>query len=363
MRQIFEKLPELIDSGKPVGYCTVIKTRGSTPQKPGSKLLIGPDLSSIGTLGGGCVEAEARRQAVSIMQTWGRQLLKFQLDDDYGWDDGLICGGQMEIFIDTPQGDDEHVFRRLQETLARDHSVLLAILVESDAGAASIGAKLLYTQEGETVGSLGSEALDALVHEQANEWLRETEPILLEHAQGRVFVEPFHPEPTLLIAGAGHVGQALTRIAAMVGFRVVVIDDRVDFASRELLPDAAEVLVGDIASVLANYPIHQGTYIVIVTRGHRHDEEALFSVIRSEARYIGMIGSRRKVKLIFDDLVERGIEPELIEQVHSPIGLSIHSQTVPEIAVSIAAQLILARRSPGNVPVSNRAQAIPQVSR
>lgn len=364
MREILETLPPLIDSGKRAAYCTVVEAKGSTPQKPGSKLVVLPDLRNIGTLGGGCVEAEARREAIGLMQSGGRKLFQFQLDDDYGWDDGLICGGQMHIFVDVPQTSEEaSLFRSAEKLLAADTAILLATVVESNVQPSLVGNKLIVTDQGETFGSLGAEPLQALVLESASEHLRGTQPELLVHTLGSVFVEPVHPEPTLLIAGAGHIGQALCKLGAMIGFRVVVVDDRSGFASEERLPDAAEIHIGDIADTLANLPINSMTYAVIVTRGHRHDEEALYSVLDSGARYIGMIGSRRKVKLIFDDLLERGVSPESLERVHSPIGLDIHSQTVPEIAVSIAAQLILVRNAPAGTSLNQAPRPMPSVPR
>jgi xanthine dehydrogenase accessory factor len=148
-----------------------------------------------------------------------------------------------------------------------------------------------------------------------------------------------------VIAGAGPVGKALTEIGALLGFSVVVVDDREEFANRRRLPGAARVLAGPIGPTLSSFPIDANTYVVVVTRGHNHDEEALEAVIRSPARYVGMIGSRRKVRLIFDDLKERGVDPALLGRVHTPIGLDLGAETVPEIAVAIAAQLVQVRRA------------------
>ena len=158
-----------------------------------------------------------------------------------------------------------------------------------------------------------------------------------------IFLEPLQPRPTLLIAGAGHVGQALCHLGSWLDFDITIIDDRTDFASTERLPEADEIIIGDIAEELRKYPINHLTYVVIVTRGHQHDESALHSVVESDAQYIGLIGSRRKIKLIFDDLLEVGIPIEKLQRVYAPIGLDINSKTVPEIAVSIASQLIQVR--------------------
>jgi xanthine dehydrogenase accessory factor len=170
-------------------------------------------------------------------------------------------------------------------------------------------------------------------------------PIVVEQA-GRRVAYHLHLEvpPTLLIAGAGHVGQAVAELAVRLDFHVVVIDDRADCACPERFPAAVELVVSDIAAALRNYPIDPGCYIVIVTRGHRHDHLALDAVVRRPAGYIGMIGSRRKSRLILDELAVAGVPREPIERVHTPIGLRIAALTVPEIAVSIAAELVQVRR-------------------
>jgi xanthine dehydrogenase accessory factor len=148
----------------------------------------------------------------------------------------------------------------------------------------------------------------------------------------------------LVVAGAGHVGQALASLAAQLGFDVDVIDDRADYASRQRFPGARNLVVGEVEDALRTYPLTPNTYVVIVTRGHRHDGRALEAVIRSGAKYVGLIGSRSKVKLIFKDLVSRGFDVEELLKVHAPVGLDVGAVTVPEIALSIAAELVAVRR-------------------
>ena len=355
MRDIYRKIPELIESAEVGAYCTVVETKGSTPQKPGAKLLILPDLRNIGTLGGGCVEAEARRQAIGLMQGGMPRLLEFQLDSDYGWDDGLICGGNMKIFIDLPKTPAESkMFTRLQQLNAEKIPLICATVVNSAQPDVEVGMKMIFATNGERIGTLGNLALEAAVETQLPDILAENRAKLFrkdelpgetnrKNGTTAVFLEPLQPRPTLLIAGAGHVGQALCHLGNWLDFDIAIVDDRADFASADRLPEADEIIIGDIAEELRKYPINHLTYVVIVTRGHQHDESALHSVVESDARYIGLIGSRRKIKLIFDDLLEVGIPLEKLERVYAPIGLDINSKTVPEIAVSIASQLIQIR--------------------
>lgn len=351
MREIYRKIPELIESEQVGAYCTVVETKGSTPQKSGSKLLILPNLRNVGTLGGGCVEAEARRQAIGLMQGGTPRLLEFQLDSDYGWDDGLICGGNMKIFIDLPKTQAEaEMFHRLQTLNAEKVPIVCATVVTSTTPGIDVGMKMIFASSGERIGTLGDPALEMAVEQETpNVLQRNTATLFQENEAASVFLEPLQPRPTLLIAGAGHVGQALCHLGSWLDFDIAIVDDRADFASADRLPEADEIIIGDIATELRSYPITPLTYVVIVTRGHQHDESALHSVIESDARYIGLIGSRRKIKLIFDDLREFGISKERLQRVYAPIGLDINSKTVPEIAVSIASQLIQIRNGAESV--------------
>ncbi len=296
-RPLFEKILTDTKSGRRVMLCGVVKTRGSTPQSPGALPLIDEGMNTLGTLGGGCVEAEVRKRAFELLTKGESGLLSFQLDHDYGWDDGLICGGGMDV-VATPvltQGDSAQ-FERILATIDSGENAFVSMRAKQD---------------------------DALVEYK----------ILIE------------AEPKLVIAGAGHVGVELARLGASLEFDVTVIDDRADCANEKRLPPPINIIVGDIEQTLRGHGIDKDSYVVIVTRGHNHDEAALSAVINSDAKYIGMIGSRRKIKLIFDDLAQAGIPRERFERICAPIGVDINSVTVPEIAVSIAAQLISVRRA------------------
>ena len=297
--ELFERLLQRFESDVPCALCTIVSTRGSTPQTAGAMLLLHPDGQTEGTIGGGCVEAEVRRQALKMLVSQSSGLLNFVLDHDYGWDDGLICGGRLDVAV---------------------------VCVTDAAGAAPFGEAVERIRRQQT-----AQLLLRIPHEGKT----------LEY---RVHIEP---TPTLLIAGAGHVGAALARLATELNFRVVVVDDRSDLLVEKRLPEPIETVTGDIESTVGDWPIDPNTYVVIVTRGHSHDEQALSAVIGSPAKYIGMIGSRRKIRLIFEDLEHLGVDRAKLEKVHTPIGLEIGAVTVEEIAVSIAAELIQIRRAEG----------------
>jgi xanthine dehydrogenase accessory factor len=288
-----------------------VRTRGSTPQKAGAIMLVYPDGGSTGTIGGGCVEAEVKTRALKLMLDRSDRLLAFKLNHDLGWDDGLICGGVMDVAVQIVANPAQAaVFRNATDQLSAGAVADLHISVPDERG--------------------------QLVH----------------------FSVPLQPAPTLVIAGAGHVGTALAAVAHQLDFRVIVMDDRPDLATPERFPHAM-IRIGPVESELEKLQMTMQTYVVIVTRGHRRDTQALAAVVRSPAAYIGLIGSRRKIITIFAELREQGVAPEQISKVHAPIGLSIGAVTPGEIAISIAAELIAHRRGSLGQPVTSMRLATP----
>lgn len=286
--------------GRRLRACLIVKNRGSTPQSAGSLMLVDDAAQMRGTVGGGCVEAEVRRRAHQMIATDATGVFTFKLDSDYGWDDGLICGGTIDVAIG-----------RLP-----------------DASSLETIASALETRE--------HTRLDLFVEN--------------EHGPMR-YVFDLPPRPRLLIAGAGHIGAAVARHAARMEFAVTLFDDRADLLERIALPGVRTV-AGEIADSLRAAAVDHDTYCIVVTRGHRHDAQALHAVVDRGAKYVGMIGSRRKVKLIFDELRERGAPDHALESVHAPIGLDIGAELVEEIAISILAELIQVRRAERVKPVS-----------
>jgi xanthine dehydrogenase accessory factor len=321
----------------------VVATRGSTPQKAGAAMLVFPDGSQRGTLGGGCVEAEVRQRALRVLgnTTPGPEVMTFCLDEDYGWDDGLICGGRMTVLAEPlPAPRAGEYFRRVRELVEGGGGCSEAI-VFGTAAAAPPGSRYLF----DAGGRLAAQTGPGPVPPEVTQCLVPVGQRPGPSARQGVALLPVLPRVTLLIVGAGHVGQAVGALAAEVDFDVWVLDDRERFASAERFPRAGRILVGEIGPTLRDLAPTLGPshYALIVTRGHNHDEEALYHLATIAAGYVGMIGSKRKIKLIYDDLVARGVPPERLARVHAPLGLDIGSRTVPEIAVSIVAELIACR--------------------
>jgi xanthine dehydrogenase accessory factor len=249
---------DALKRGEPVALVTVVRAQGSTPQRAGAKMLVFADGRTVGTIGGGCYENDALWKAREAITSGRPALLHFELNDDFAQENGLICGGRMDVHVD-----------------------------------------------------------------------------------------PLEPTPHLYIIGAGHVGWHVGRIAPDAGFHVHVVDDREKFASADRFP-AADVIVEPIPEWLHRADISPASYVVVVTRGHTHDLDAMRALAARDLKYLGLIGSRAKVARITDALLAEGMPRECLERVHAPIGLNIGAVTPAEIAVSILAELIAVRRG---VPV------------
>jgi xanthine dehydrogenase accessory factor len=355
MREVVRYLIESLERGRELILCQVVETRGSTPQKAGALMAVDPLGGQVGTLGGGCVENEVKQNAIRQIGEAGARLQSFVLDHDYAWADGLICGGKMVILTETLRGNQPLAyFRELDRLLERGEGftesvVLEPARIEDSQGGLNTGQRFLFGPDG---------------RQQAS-WPDGSAPVSLSSriapltdrpkttVQGGVALLPTLPRIRLVIVGAGHVGQAVASLAAQADFDVWVIDDRRQYASEERFPAARRILVGPIEEVLASLEVTRNTYALIVTRGHGHDQEALSHLAPTEAPYVGLIGSRRKIKLIFGSLRESGIPEQALQRVTAPVGLDIGSQTVSEIAISIVAELI-ARRNLGPEALSPR---------
>jgi xanthine dehydrogenase accessory factor len=233
-------------------------------------------------------------------------------------------------------GRNERYFEKLASLIAQGAGCTEAVVVDPDKAGFPVGSRFLFDAEGEWVASLSGDEPSQVLREGLIDLIRRPRP----HTTGGVAYLPQLPRCRLLIVGAGHVGQAVGDLAAQADFDVWVLDDRETYASKERFPSAQRILVGDIGRILRDFSSDENTYCLIVTRGHSHDEEALYHLATKPSRYLGMIGSKRKIRMIFEDLEKEGIPTESLDRVYAPIGLDIGSQTVPEIAVSIVAQLI-----------------------
>lgn len=341
---LYEDALRLVEAGGRFALAMVIHSSGSTPQKPGAKAIFEARGAVIGTLGGGCLEAESRARALRALDDGAPLAFDLKLDEVNGWDDGLVCGGTVRIFVTPDARVGAKAYRAMLEAWKGERRGVLLTVISHPAHPAGTA---FWAEEGKL------DALDlALDSASLAKILKQEKPgrILVEGDEDtqamEVFVEPVFPRPKLIIAGAGHIGKATARLGARLGFQVTIIDDRPSFANAKHVPDADTILCGDIAKEIAGLSIDKNTYVVVVTRGHRHDAQALAACIHAPAAYIGLIGSRRKSLLLKKRLVEDGhASEEEVRRVASPIGVDIGAESVEEIALSIAAQLVAVRRN------------------
>lgn len=345
MHDIFTELDQILRLQRSACYTALVETRGSTPQKSGARMLVYPDGSQVGTLGGGCVEAEVKRRALQLLDQGATDLLTFQLDSDYGWDDGLICGGRMKMLVDPIRpGDDLSFFRTLTDAFLTDRACTEAVVIDEKSGGHPSD-RFLIDADGTMLASRGSSSPPEALWTNLRPLSDRPRPYVSE---GLSYL-PHLKRCRLIIVGAGHVGQKTAELAASVDFDVWVVDDREEYCNADRFPAAKRLIVGPIDQTLSGLDIDSDTYCLIVTRGHNHDEEALYHLAESSARYVGLIGSRRKIKMIFEDLLQENISRDSLRRVHAPLGFDIGSQTVPEIAISIVAELV-AHRNLGQIP-------------
>ncbi len=351
MRDLLSELLARSERDLPTAYCRLVETRGSTPQKAGAAMLVFPDGSQRGTLGGGCVEAEVKRRALARLADGQAEIARFSLDSDYGWDDGLICGGRMEVLVEpvlTASAAD--YFRHLAARIDQGAACTEAIVFDREKSGWPAPSKLLFDDTGRLLTTTWCGALSPAVLESIRSAMDPVAERPRPTTLRGVAYLPYLERCRLVIVGGGHVGQAVGAWAVDLDFDVWVIDDRQEFVSTERFPRASRRLSGNLSELLAGLEITCDTYCLIVTRGHHHDEEALYHLADRGARYVGMIGSRRKIKLILGDLADRGVSPAALSQVFAPVGIDIGSQTVSEIAVSILAELVAHRNRQGEVP-------------
>ena len=357
MEDIYAEIVKALGRKEKLAMATLITRVGSAPRGVGAKYLIKEDGSSLGSIGGGCVEAEVWQGAREVMKKGEGGVLHFKLTAEQLAEGGLICGGNVDIFLEPLKEEFLNIYQDVLKIKQKGGSAILATLISVD-GAFPKGdsSKLLIKISGEKVGSLSDgEELEQRVLKEGEALLREKKPRVMvlsaekEDASWNkmeILLEPVFSEPTVYLFGAGHISQQLSPLAKRVQFKVVVIDDREMFANRERFPEADDVIVSEFEKCFDQLNIEESSYIVIVTRGHLYDGFVLEQAVKTNARYIGMIGSKKKIYTLYQNLIEKGIPKEALERVHAPIGIDIHSETPEEIGVSIVAELIKVRGEP-----------------
>ena len=344
MREIYARMAELEREGRAFAIATVVRTSGSTPQVVGAKLLVDDLGRVVGTLGGGCVEGDAFAEAREVMASGHPSLREYELTEELAWDTGLVCGGTMWIAIEPGERAllvaDRDLLGDVLAASSGGRPVALSTLLLREGKVLSPAGRLFVEPDGCVHGTLGDSSLDERAAAAAREVLRAgtARNVVLDDAH-ELLVEPVLSRPRLVIAGGGHVGLALAKQGALLDMDVTVIEDRPEFAARERFPSPIEVMHADMTEALRTMTIGWNSFVVIATRGHKLDARCLRSAVTTDARYVGLLGSRRKTILIARMLRDEGVPEERLRAVHAPIGLDLGGRTPAEIALAVLAEI------------------------
>ena len=333
MKKIFQKILHVVQQGQHVALATVISSKGSLPMSKRAKMLVFEDGSIMGTIGGGLLEANVMKEARQVLTSETPKVVKEELTSEQIEADGLTCGGTVEIFIEpfTPHTD-MTVIQEIVHAYQESQTAVVATLI-----GANVCPKLLVREDESVVGTFGHGAIDQKIIEMARphlgEWYLETmifDPYqdqaqsmgIRSQMQNRVCFETILPPPTAYLFGGGHVSQHLATILHFIGFEYVVIDDRKEFVTRERFPQAKGFVYHSFEQVLDELTLTpHSSYLIIVTRGHKSDLIVLEQALQADVKYIGMIGSKRKITLMLKHFLEQGVPQEALEKVYAPIGI------------------------------------------
>lgn len=359
-------IADLLEKEPPGVLATIAAVRGSSPAPILSRLLVSAVGESVGTVGGGCLEAEVLREAQQVRAAGGWRRVAFTLTEAEE-ELRMVCGGTVEVLLERVAAEDLPLFRLLSQRVAAGQTTLLARVFGADVArgagdppnrvtalGAETPARLLLGEEGEVLfgatelpASARAESLRA-IHGERAVW----------SADGRVFLEPIVGLPRAVLFGGGHVSRAVASVASAAGFRITVVDDRARYVSEARFPDAERIVVPGFRDLAGHVTVRPHDYVLVCTRGHQYDEEILEQILRlPPIRYTGVIGSRRKQRAAERNLAEKGIPAERFAGLFAPVGLDIGAVTPEEIAVSIVAQMISVRRRAGADRVRHLADA------
>jgi len=357
-------MAELEQARRPFAVATVVRTHGSTPQVVGAKLVVTDDDErgkAAGTLGGGCVEADAILAARKVLREGGRSLRAYELTEDLAWNTGLVCGGTMWILAE--RGEDalsdggRSVLPALVGATEGGAPLAITTLLRREGREVAFGGRAFVDAEGGVAGTLGDAAADARARALALEQMPHGTPRMTALDEGHdLLIDPVAGRPQLVVAGGGHVALAIARQASLLDFDVTVLEDRPEFADPQRF-SGARVLEGNVPAAIASFDYGWSSYIVIATRGHKMDADCVLAAVKTRARYIGVLGSRRKTILLENMLREEGVDDARIRAIHAPVGLDLGGRTPAEIALAVLAEITAERYQATGQPLRLRSAA------
>ncbi|MBN2076607.1 MAG: XdhC family protein [Dehalococcoidales bacterium] len=332
-------------AGSPVVMASIVSMEGSTPRETGTKMVVGVDGKGYGTVGGGLLEATTISESVAVITTGRSKFIDFDLSGEDTASEDMICGGKTVLLLDYLSIGDKNIslFENMIDSISKGENFYFVTVYTETGEVINISGHVLLFSDGRTAGDKVLE--DSDIMNLRAELHNISSTTILTADERKFIIDPIRRVQTLHCFGAGHVAVPTAHIASMIGFKVIVYDDREEFANAERFPDAEEIsIVKDYDHAMDGLDIDNDSFIIILTRGHRYDREVLEQAIRTDAGYIGMISSKKKRDSVYKALISAGITTaEELERVHSPIGLAIRGETPEEIAVSIVAELIFER--------------------
>jgi xanthine dehydrogenase accessory factor len=335
---------EQLESNSPLVLISIISMQGSTPRHSGTKMVVGADGKPYGTIGGSLIESAAIREAKNVLASGKSKITSYEFTGKDANVPGMICGGKAEVLLEylAPSDENRNYAVQWQQAMQQGKGFYLLTHIKGDADTIDIIGHAILFSDGtiavnNSLSDTGIQKLNPELHNIST-------AAVLPLGDARVVVDRVRRLKTLYCFGAGHVAVPTAHLAALVGFRFVVIDDRPEYANAERFPEANEIrVITNFSKAFAGLEIDADSFIVIVTRGHMYDKVVLEQALKTSADYIGMISSRKKRDTIFGELMAEGVKKEQLERVHAPIGIDIGGETPEEIAISIVAELIKVR--------------------
>lgn len=348
MKDICEQVIELLRKEQEIVMATILDKSGSAPREEGTKMLIKKDFSIVGTIGGGILEAFTIKLAAQVFENREFVIRDFVLSNKDASSIGMVCGGDVKVLLEYIDPFDKNmlkIYEKASELRKNGTDFVMITKVSEDNAYISGRDKWICTE----TGFYGIEDDEVQVITKTIREDYHNMKIHLFSDKERYLIEPFFNFERVCIIGAGHVAQKIADLTKNLGFYTVVVDDREEFANPERFQTADEIkVIPSFANLSNNLMINHNTYVAIVTRGHSYDKEVLAQMLKTDAKYIGMIGSRTKRDHTYHELLKEGFTTKDIERVYCPIGINIYAQTPEEIAISIAAELIMIRRGPAD---------------
>ena len=363
LRDILAALAALRDRGEAAALATITSVRGSTYRREGARLLIRGDGTTVGSISGGCLEGDVAEAARDVLQTGQPRVLNYDLtaDDDAVWGLGLGCNGMIEVFVEPVHAEeDAALVRQLQDTVDRRRTAALATVTASPSAQIPLGRRLFVPEDGEVRGSLGDPSLDAAAvaasRRQVAAGKSAKVPMAMPGGQGELFVEVMKPPLPLLVCGAGHDVLTLVRLAHEMGWWVMVSDSRPAYATRDRFPQADEVFLAQDRDVPEVARIDKHTFVVVMTHNFLHDQELLRGLLRTAARYIGLLGPRARTEKLFAELAKDGValDDGQRARLYGPVGLDTGADSPEEIALSILAEILAVHNGRTATPLRDR---------